>query len=465
MMNTPSTVPLFFRTAAILLLPVLILSLVHVVITTDREEERIIADRFAQWAMILDIMADQSRIPLLENDELLLNDLTRKMHEQQDIAVAAVTDPSRRIIAHSVPSRVETALQSPPGEELRSPADLARVLNKGSEKAFLSKPVTFQSRVLGTVMLEPALQDLRHQLANLGQPVLKQLLFPVASAGMLIVVLSLGLSRSWKLSLNRLTLAISECMIGESVHSTPRLRPAELHQVLDSVQNMSEKCRFELTRLKGLETANRKSFFSMLKPPQEETWPLEITRTQVTVMFAGIKGFRSYAQKRNPLELLQDLNEFFELAKRSIAFKGGYIDKFIGDALIAVFTPSPEHGAHTRNAVESSLALQHVLAKTGQEGGNSLLSQVGIGISSGVVISGHFGEGEHKTHTFIGESFKAAYSLNIMAGPGEILISRDVYELLENHISAEPVPPLEMTRTTASWENFRLIQTHDRASS
>jgi len=465
MMTTPSTVPLFFRTAAVLLLPVLILSLVLFLITTDREEERLIADRLDQWTMILDIMADQSRIPLLENDELLLNDLTRKIHDQQDIAAAAVTDPSRRVIAHSLPSGLETPLQSFQGEELRSPADLARALNKGSEKAIMSKPVTFQNRVLGAVVIEPSLQSLEHELADLGQPVLKELLFPVASAGLLIVVLSLGLSRSWKLSLNRLTLAISECMIGESVHSTPRLRPAELHQVLTSVQNMSEKCRFELTKLKGLEPANPQSFFPMINAPRDDTWPLEITRTQVTVMFAGIKGFRSYAQKRNPLELLQDLNEFFELAKRSITFKGGYIDKFIGDALIAVFTPSPEHGAHTRNAVESALALQHVLAKTGREGGNSLLTQVGIGISSGVVLSGHFGEGEHKTHTFIGESFKAAYSLNIMAGPGEILISRDVYQLLENHISAEPVPPLEMTRTTASWENFRLIQTHDRASS
>jgi class 3 adenylate cyclase len=464
MKNSPSTVPLFFRTAAILLLPVLILSLVLFLITTDREEERIIADRFAQWTVILDIMADQSRIPLLQSDELLLNDLTRKMHDQQDIAAAAVTDPSRQVIAHSVPSRVETVLQDLPGEELRAPADLARALKNDSEQAFLSKPVTFQNRVLGTVMIETSLQSLKHQLADLGKPVLRNLLLPAAAAGLMIVVLSLAVSRSWKLSLNRLTLAISECMIGESVHSPPRLRPAELHQILTAVRNMSEKCRFELTRLKGLETANRQSFFPMLKSPQEETWPQEITRTQVTVMFAGIKGFRSYAQNRNPLELLQDLNEFFELAKRSITFKGGYIDKFIGDAIIAVFTPSPEHGAHTRNAVESALGLQHVLAKTGREGGNSLLTQVGIGISSGVVLSGHFGEGEHKTHTFIGESFKAAYSLNIMAGPGEILISRDVYELLENHISAEPVPPLEMTRTTASWENFRLIQTHDRAS-
>lgn len=448
-----------------MLLPVLVLSLALFLIILEREKEQLIADRFDQWIMILDIVADQSRIPLLENDELLLNNLTRRMKDQQDIAAAAVTGPSRQVIAHSVPSLAGTALQMNPDQEVRSPADLARALHKESDKAFLSRPVTFQNRVLGTVLIEPSLRSLEHQLADLGNPVLKNMLLPVAAAGLVIVVLSLALSRSWKLSLNRLTLAVSECMSGEPIHSSPRLRPAELHTILNSVQDMSDKCRFELTRLKGLETASQQSFFPLLDRSQGDTWPMEISRTQVTVMFAGIKGFRSYAQTRNPLELLQDLNEFFELAKRSITFRGGYIDKFIGDALIAVFTPSPEHGAHTRNAVESALDLQHVLAKTGREGGNSLLTRVGIGISSGVVLSGHFGEGEHKTHTFIGESFKAAYSLNTMAGPGEILISKDVYQLLENHISAEPVPPLERTRTTSSWENFRLIQNNAGASS
>jgi class 3 adenylate cyclase len=89
---------------------------------------------------------------------------------------------------------------------------------------------------------------------------------------------------------------------------------------------------------------------------------------------------------------------------------------------------------------------------------NPLLSKVGIGISSAVVLSGHIGPDVKRTLTLIGESFKVAYSVNVMAGPGEIIMSKDVYQSVEQNVSVEPLAPREMAQRTEPWENFRLIK-------
>jgi class 3 adenylate cyclase len=77
---------------------------------------------------------------------------------------------------------------------------------------------------------------------------------------------------------------------------------------------------------------------------------------------------------------------------------------------------------------------------------------------SGVVLSGHIGPDVKRTLTFIGESFKVAYSLNVMAGTGEIIMSKDVYQSVEQNVSVEPLAPREMAQRTEPWENFRLIK-------
>ena len=134
---------------------------------------------------------------------------------------------------------------------------------------------------------------------------------------------------------------------------------------------------------------------------------------------------------------------------------GGYIDKFVGDAVIGAFESSLLHADHTERAVRAAVAMQNAL-RHASKNGNQLLRMVGIGISAGVVLSGHIGSHTKREYTFIGESFKVAYSLNIMAGPGEIVMSRDVYQLIDHVVSVEPLPPRETMDRTEPWENFRL---------
>jgi adenylate cyclase len=194
---------------------------------------------------------------------------------------------------------------------------------------------------------------------------------------------------------------------------------------------------------------------SAADPGEEYSGSPKIVRDHVTVLFAGIKGFRRYAERKELKEVLRDLNGYLAVVTETIVDHGGYIDKFVGDAVIGVFGHNPLQPDHTLRATRSAVAIQRAL-KNASTDGNQLLSKVGIGISSGVVLSGHIGSDEKKELSYIGESFKAAYTLNVMAGPGEIVISKEVYQSLAGLVSAEPLPPREMIQRTGPWESFRL---------
>ena len=182
----------------------------------------------------------------------------------------------------------------------------------------------------------------------------------------------------------------------------------------------------------------------------------EMERDQVSVVFVGIRGFKAYSRMRDHRSLMEDFNEYLSIVTKTIEKYGGYVDKFIGDAVIAIFNTSPIKGNHMEQAVNAALAIQSAFQKKVSLG-NQLLSRVGMGISSGVVLKGQVNNDSKKEHTFIGESFRTAYSLNILAGPGEIMISKEVYQALGRQLTVEPLPPREIFHRTQSWENFRIL--------
>jgi class 3 adenylate cyclase len=154
------------------------------------------------------------------------------------------------------------------------------------------------------------------------------------------------------------------------------------------------------------------------------------------------------------------MNDYFALATETITRFGGEVDKFVGDAVIGVFRSTVHTPDHVERAVRSAAALQESLRQGGGDG-NPLYSLIGIGISSGVALAGRLAAGGYREPMYIGESFKSAYLLHVMSAPGEIVISRDVYQVIESSLSVEPLPPREMMEKTEPWENFRLLRVRD----
>lgn len=146
--------------------------------------------------------------------------------------------------------------------------------------------------------------------------------------------------------------------------------------------------------------------------PEEET--------ELTIVFADIKGFTQMTQHMDPRDVIRTLNAVFDIATRIIYQRGGDIDKFIGDAFFAVYTDA-------RTAVESMVQVQREIASMNETRTSEGLPviQFRIGIHTGPVIRGNVGGNLRFDNTLIGDTVNMASRLEHIASPGGILISEE----------------------------------------
>jgi adenylate cyclase len=194
----------------------------------------------------------------------------------------------------------------------------------------------------------------------------------------------------------------------------------------------------------------------MILSRPDESW-LKGTRSEASTLFTDIRDFTAYSETRNPEEVVEALNEYFEIVTQSILKNGGYVDKFIGDAVLGVFGVPVSHTDHAERAVKAAIGIQRELQQQAGKNSNPLLSKVGISINSGVVVSGNLGSQVKMEYTVVGDSVNVASRLNRFAGSGEIIISKNIYELTKNIVSVKALPPQEIKGKSEMVEIFQVL--------
>ncbi|MEM7769190.1 MAG: adenylate/guanylate cyclase domain-containing protein [Cyanobacteria bacterium P01_A01_bin.37] len=128
-------------------------------------------------------------------------------------------------------------------------------------------------------------------------------------------------------------------------------------------------------------------------------------RKDVSVLFSDIRSFTTIAETMDPDELVIMLNEYFELMVDSVLENKGTLDKYIGDAIMAVFGSPLKLEDHAFRSVQTSIEMRHRLAgfNRDRESRNLMPISVGIGLNSGPVISGNIGSSRRMEFTAIGD--------------------------------------------------------------
>jgi adenylate cyclase len=150
----------------------------------------------------------------------------------------------------------------------------------------------------------------------------------------------------------------------------------------------------------------------------------------LAVMFVDLRDFTRFSEKRLPFDVVFVLNEFFAVVGAAISAHGGWIDKFLGDGLLAVFGQRSGIEAGCREALRTAraidLALDHINAKLESEIGRPL--QVGIGVDAGPLLVGRIGYGDAVDFTVIGNPVNVASRLEAIAKEKglQLVVSREV---------------------------------------
>src|SRR5262245_25146797 len=168
--------------------------------------------------------------------------------------------------------------------------------------------------------------------------------------------------------------------------------------------------------------------------------------SEVTLLFSDIRGFTSMSESRAPEEIVRMLNEYFELMVDVIFKYEGTLDKFVGDEVIALFgAPVPMRSAEVK-AVQCALDMMRVLQEWNRtraaEGQNEV--NVGIGINTGLVVTGAIGSSRALQYTAIGDAVNVASRLCGAAQAGQVILSEATFRKVQGDVAAVPLPPIRV---------------------
>ncbi|MBA2561642.1 MAG: response regulator [Chitinophagaceae bacterium] len=159
---------------------------------------------------------------------------------------------------------------------------------------------------------------------------------------------------------------------------------------------------------------------------------------QATVVFIDICSFTKISENQAADTVVKLLNKYFDVMVKEIIAQGGYIDKFIGDAVMAVF----KGDYHLDRAIEASLTVRSQIEKLPNEIDQLDFSpKVSIGINSGEMVSGNIGAANVRRldYTVIGDVVNTAQRLQSNASEGQILIGESSYEKVKEFFQCKKV--------------------------
>ena len=164
---------------------------------------------------------------------------------------------------------------------------------------------------------------------------------------------------------------------------------------------------------------------------------------EATVAFFDICSFTSISENETPDTVVRLLNNYFDVMVKEIIAQGGYVDKFIGDAIMAVFRGD----YHLDRAIDASLAVRKTIVALPNESGNIFFApKVSIGINSGEMISGNIGSANLRRldYTVIGDAVNTAQRLQSAAKEGQIVISESSYEKVKESFNCKRVGEISL---------------------
>jgi adenylate cyclase len=177
----------------------------------------------------------------------------------------------------------------------------------------------------------------------------------------------------------------------------------------------------------------------------------------VSVMFCDIVGFTTMSQHAPPQAIADMLNDFFGRMGEVIFEHDGTLDKFIGDAILAVFGAPFEQPDHATKAVAAALAMQRELIKANAEHPERPL-RMRIAINSGRALTGDIGSPKRREFTVLGDVVNTASRLeSTVAKPDQIVISKDTLDKIGNAFQVQPLGGVKLRGRDTELEVFEVV--------
>jgi len=181
-------------------------------------------------------------------------------------------------------------------------------------------------------------------------------------------------------------------------------------------------------------------------------------RQMVTVMFSDLRDFSTFAEQTEPEALIQFMNICLNQAAEAIIAYGGTPTQFVGDQVMALFNAPKTQPNHILQAVKAALKITQAMDTFNLTHNNAMKLNFGIGIHTGEAVVGNVGAADMQYYTAAGDTVHIAYRLQQTAQPGEILVTEQMVEHIQNAVHLEPVGLLTVKGRRSKVETYRVVR-------
>lgn len=181
-----------------------------------------------------------------------------------------------------------------------------------------------------------------------------------------------------------------------------------------------------------------------------------VQEREITSFACDVRGFTTFSERLEPQELMTIINKYLSLASDSIHLYEGIVDKYMGDAVTGLFNThlNPQED-HALRAVQAGMQLIYDLHAHHEVVPENERLFYGVGIHTGPAVLGSVGSKDRKEFAALGEAVNISKYLEGNAGPGEVIISGQTYELVKDFYECEQIDP---TRPKADYEHILLYR-------
>ncbi|MDH3519310.1 MAG: HAMP domain-containing protein [Myxococcales bacterium] len=402
-------------------------------IATQHERRALEAEVEKRGRALVVNLAGAAKEPLLEADqgdfdrELLLERLIREVGATEGVVAVRLLGRSGTVVASLDPA--ERGASGIPRMD-PSDADAGPVqVSREGPRMRLSTPISYSDVWVGQAQIE---LDLR----ILVDPVVRSSTRQLAAVAVLVTVLGVfagvGFVALLVGPLRRLRVGVERLAAGDvSVRVAPTSRD-EVGELTRAFNEMGDSLEQKERIQRAFGRYVDDYVLNQLLETSEGVKQAGIER-EVTILFADIRQFTRLSEGMEAQDVVALLNEVFQLISDVILARGGTIDKFIGDSVMAYFGAPVPHTDHALRAVTAAVEIARSIERRNKHvrafergGSNRVPVAIGIGIHAGVVVVGNIGSDRRTDFTAIGDAVNVAHRLEKLAEPGQILVSEAV---------------------------------------
>jgi adenylate cyclase len=419
-------------------------------------QENVTAEIIKRGLAVAKELGASAKNPLLSNDGLTLNLLVKDVMQDPDVAYVVITDHHGRVLAHSELSQIGEVLTRPAGLAPLGDTVLIQTYRDPSRRRLtdFAVPLVFSRVRVGDLYLGFTRRSIEVAMTRVRN---RTILISVAMI-LLGIAGALSLAALLARPILRLVEGTRAIAAGDFTVALPVASQDEIGTLTESFNQMARSLREkEMIKHAFARYVAREVVEELLRDP--ERLVLSGERREVTVLFCDLRGFTRLSEALGPEDVVLLLNDFYELMIEATFRHEGTLDKFLGDAVMAVFGAPVHQADHCIRAIRTALAMQagirRLSARRLQEGMDPVAA--GIGVSTGEAVAGTVGTEERMEYTVIGDSVNLAARLESAAKPAQILISQRTWESVNGLVTVRSLGALKVKGKDDAVEAYEVL--------